>query len=339
MLYQLSYTRFYTKNLLYARRIVNKYITAVLITSSLRDIITPVAKSRKTGHLLTEKINPRTLRLDECSPIEIVESILAEDSTITEAVAKQKENIAGAVDLIVERISRGGRLIFIGAGTSGRLGVMEAAECPPTFGTDPSMIRAIIAGGRKAVWKSVEGAEDSAEESRAELKKIGLCKKDVLVGIAASAATPFVESALSYAEKKGSGRVLVTCNPADEHAADIIISVLVGPEAVVGSTRMKAGTATKMVLNMLTTASMVKLGKTYGNLMVDVQPGSAKLRDRAKRIVMEIAGVDEEKAAKLLKKSGWDVKAAVVMGKKNLTYRQAKDLLLKNNGFLRKALT
>jgi N-acetylmuramic acid 6-phosphate etherase len=211
----------------------------VLIIPPLRDIIIPVTKSRKTGHLLTEKINPRTARLDECSPGEIVGLILDEDSSIAKAVQKEKAHIAAAVELIVERMGRGGRLIFIGAGTSGRLGVMEAAECPPTFGTDPSLIRAIIAGGRKAVWKSVEGAEDSARESRAELKKIGLGENDVLVGIAASATTPFVESAFSYAEKKGSGRILVTCNPADTRVPDIVISLLVGPEAIVGSTRMK----------------------------------------------------------------------------------------------------
>ena len=311
----------------------------MLIIRPLRDIIITVTKSRKTGHLLTEKINPRTARLDECSSLEIVELIIMEDSAITKAIDSEKAHIAEAVELIVERMARGGRLVFVGAGTSGRLGVMEAAECPPTFGTDPSLIRAIIAGGSKAVWKSVEGAEDSARESREELKRSGLDEKDVLVGIAASGTTPYVESALLYAQKKGSGRILVTCNPADTDVPDIIISVLVGPEAVVGSTRMKAGTATKMVLNMLTTASMVKLGKTYGNLMVDVRPKSAKLRDRAKRIVMEISGVDEEMASKLLKKSGWDVKASVVMGKKNVTYDQARDLLLKNNGFLRKALS
>lgn len=297
-----------------------------------------MTKSRKTGHLLTEKINPRTSHLDQCSTDEIIRLILAEDDMITGAVKKERRHIAEAVELIVERLKRGGRLIFIGAGTSGRLGVMEAAECPPTFGTDPSLVRAIIAGGRKAVWRSVEGAEDSAREARRELKKIDLAENDVLVGIAASATTPFVESALKYAKKKGSGKILVTCNPVDTAIPDVVVSVLVGPEAIVGSTRMKAGTATKMVLNMLTTTSMVKLGKTYGNLMVDVLPRSAKLRDRALRIVTEIAGVDEREAAGLLRKSGWDVKASVVMAKKGIGYKKAKDLLLKNNGFLRKAL-
>ena len=295
-------------------------------------------ESRKTGHLLTEKINPRTTGLDACSTIGIVEMILREDKTITNAVEKEKDNISKAVELIVDRIRQGGRLVFTGAGTSGRLGVMEAAECPPTFGTDPSMIKAVIAGGERAIIRSVEGAEDSREDAVKALKELGLSRRDVLVGIAASADTPFVESAISYAGKKGAGVVLVTCNPSDNPLPDVTISLLVGPEVVVGSTRMKAGTATKMVLNMLTTASMVKLGKTYGNLMVDVQPKSAKLRDRAKRIVMHIAEVDEKRAEEFLQKSGWDVKASIVMAKKNLSHKKAEELLTKNKGFLREAL-
>ncbi|MEQ9620005.1 MAG: N-acetylmuramic acid 6-phosphate etherase [Deltaproteobacteria bacterium] len=295
-------------------------------------------EGRKTGHLLTEKINPRTTGLDGCSSVEIVELILAEDKTITDAVEREKDNIASAVELIVGRLERGGRLIFTGAGTSGRLGVMEAAECPPTFGTDPSMIRAVIAGGESAITQSVEGAEDSREDAVEALTELGLNKGDVLVGIAASAGTPFVESAVSYAKKKGAGVVLVTCNPADNPLPDVTISLLVGPEVLVGSTRMKAGTATKMVLNMLTTASMVRLGKTYGNLMVDVQPGSAKLRDRAKRIVMHIAEVDEDRAEEFLETSGWDVKTSIVMAKKRISHGKAKELLRKNKGYLREAL-
>ena len=297
-----------------------------------------MTESRKTGHLLTEKINPRTSDLDKCSSEEVVALILNEDRTITDAVEKETGRIASAVDLIVERLGRGGRIFFVGAGTSGRLGVMEAAECPPTFGTDPEMIRAIIAGGKDAVWQSVEGAEDSGSDAEKELTEAGLCDKDVVVGIAASAGTPFVQAALAYAERLGSGRVLITCNPVPEDSADAVITLLVGPEALVGSTRMKAGTATKMVLNMLTTASMVKLGKTYGNLMVDVQPRSSKLRDRAQRIVMHIGGVDEDRALELLEESNWDVKAAVVMAVKDISFEQAKKLLDENGGFLRKAL-
>jgi len=297
-----------------------------------------VTESRKTGHLLTEKINPRTLHLDKCSPLEVVELILQEDRAIVEAVHKQKDSIAKAIELVVGRLKLGGRLFFIGAGTSGRLGVIEAAECPPTFGTDPSLIQAFIAGGRDAIWQSIEGAEDSRTEAEGFLTEAGLSKDDVVIGIAASASTPFVEGGLQYAKNLGSGSVLVTCNPVNSSIAEVTIELLVGPEVVVGSTRMKAGTVTKMVLNMITTASMVQLGKTYGNLMVDVQPKSAKLRDRAKRIVMHIAEVNEEKAQELLEQSAWNVKASIVMEKKGLGLKDSKELLEKSNRFLREAL-
>ncbi|MCZ6639654.1 MAG: N-acetylmuramic acid 6-phosphate etherase [Candidatus Dadabacteria bacterium] len=297
-----------------------------------------MTESRKTGHLLTEKINPRTLHLDKCSPLEVVELILQEDRAIVEAVHKQKDSIAKAIELVVGKLKLGGRLFFIGAGTSGRLGVIEAAECPPTFGTDPSLIQAFIAGGRDAIWQSIEGAEDSRTEAQGFLTEAGLSKDDTVIGIAASASTPFVEGGLQYAKNLGSGSVLVTCNPVNSSIAEVTIELLVGPEVVVGSTRMKAGTVTKMVLNMITTASMVQLGKTYGNLMVDVQPKSAKLRDRAKRIVMHIAEVNEEKAQELLEQSAWDVKASIVMEKKGLGLKDSKELLEKSNGFLREAL-
>ncbi len=295
-------------------------------------------ESRKTGHLITEKINPRTVDLDKCSSAELVGLILNEDRTITDAIEKVRSDIASAVDLIVGKLRNGGRIFFIGAGTSGRLGVMEAAECPPTFGTDPELIQAIIAGGKGAVWQSVEGAEDRGEDAVLALSEAGLSSEDVLVGIAASATTPYVQSALKHAQEMGSGRILVTCNPVQEDSADVVISLLVGPEALVGSTRMKAGTATKMVLNMLTTASMVLLGKTYGNLMVDVQPRSSKLRDRAQRIVVHIGNVDEKSALELLEKSGWDVKSSVVMAVKDVSFEEAKKILADNDGFLRKAL-
>jgi len=297
-----------------------------------------VTENRKTGHLLTEKINPRTVHLDKCSPLEVVNLILREDSVIIDAIEKEKESIAGAAELVVGRLKLGGRLFFIGAGTSGRLGVLEAAECPPTFGTDPELIQGFIAGGREAIWQSIEGAEDSRTEAEKYLAEAGLTKDDVVIGIAASASTPFVEGGLQYAKNKGSGSVLVTCNPIDSSIAEVTIQLLVGPEVVVGSTRMKAGTVTKMVLNMITTASMVRLGKTYGNLMVDVRPKSAKLRDRAKRIVMHITAISEEKAAELLEQSGWDVKASIVMEKKGLSLEDSRELLEKHNGFLREAL-
>lgn len=297
-----------------------------------------MTESRKTGHLLTEKINPRTLHLDKCSPLEVVELILQEDRAIVEAVHQQKDSIAKAIELVVGKLKLGGRLFFIGAGTSGRLGVIEAAECPPTFGTDPSLIQAFIAGGRDAIWQSIEGAEDSRTEAEGFLTEAGLSKDDTVIGIAASASTPFVEGGLQYAKNLGSGSVLVTCNPVNSSIAEVTIELLVGPEVVVGSTRMKAGTVTKMVLNMITTASMVQLGKTYGNLMVDVQPKSAKLRDRAKRIVMHIAEVNEEKAQELLEQSAWNVKASIVMEKKGLGLKDSKELLEKSNRFLREAL-
>jgi len=297
-----------------------------------------MTEHRKTGHLITEKINPRTADLDRCSSTEIVELILNEDRTIADAIEKERSNIAAAVDLMVRKLGKGGRIFFAGAGTSGRLGVMEAAECPPTFGTDPGLIQAIIAGGKGAVWQSVEGAEDSGEEAMRALSEAGLSREDVFVGIAASATTPYVQSALKFAQEVGSGRILVTCNPVSEASADVVISLLVGPEALVGSTRMKAGTVTKMVLNMLTTASMVQLGKTYGNLMVDVQPRSSKLRDRALRIVMHIGNVNEKRALELLDKSEWDVKSAVVMAVKGVSFEEARELLTESKGFLRKAL-
>jgi len=296
-----------------------------------------VTETRKTGHLLTEKINPRTVHLDKCSPLEVVELILEEDRAIIEAIEKEKESIASAVELVVDKLKLGGRLFFIGAGTSGRLGVIEAAECPPTFGTEPELIQGFIAGGREAIWQSIEGAEDSRTEAQELLTEAQLTKDDVVVGIAASATTPFVESGLIYANKIESGSVLVTCNP-NSSIAEVTIQLLVGPEVVVGSTRMKAGTVTKMVLNMITTASMVQLGKTYGNLMVDVRPKSAKLRDRAKRIVMHITGISEEKAAQFLEASGWDVKTSIVMEKKGLSLEDSRELLENHNGFLREAL-
>lgn len=295
-------------------------------------------KSRKAGHLITERINPKSINIDKYSTLQIIELISEEDKKVAEAVAKQKRNIARAVDLIVSGLRRGGRLFFIGAGTSGRLGVMEAVECPPTFGTHPSLIQGVVAGGKKALWRSIEGAEDSTNEAKKVLSKLRLGEKDIVIGIAASATTPFVLGALSYAKKKGSAMVLITCNPINSQLANINISLLVGPEVISGSTRMKAGTATKMVLNMLTTASMVRLGKAYGNLMVDVQPNSKKLKDRARRIIMQILGIGPERADSLLNKSNWDVKISILMGMKNLSYKEAKERLARCDGFLRKAL-
>lgn len=294
--------------------------------------------SRPTGHHLTEKINSRTRNIDELSTSEIVDLIFNEDKEVINAVSKEKDKISKAIELVYKSLINNGRLFFVGAGTSGRLGVLEAAECPPTFGTDPEMIQAIIAGGKDAVYNSIEGAEDSNVDSADALKKKELSSKDIVIGIAASSSTPFVISAINYAKSISASSVLVTCSPV-ESAADVKIVLLVGPEVIVGSTRLKSGTATKMVLNMITTTSMVKLGKTFGNLMVDVQPKSSKLRDRAIRIVSEIAEVDNLEAEKLLKNSNWNVKAAIVMKLKNLSVKDAEKLLEQNKGFLKKALS
>jgi N-acetylmuramic acid 6-phosphate etherase len=298
-----------------------------------------VKRRRKTDDLITEAINPKTKDIDKSSAIKIIELISKEDIRVAGVVSKERKNIARAVDLIVNRLASGGRLIFVGAGTSGRLGVMEAAECPPTFGTHPGLIQGVIAGDKKALWRSIEGAEDSRIDAEKKLRKLKLNKADIAVGIAASVNTPFVEAALIYAKKKGCGRILITCNRvSDSPLADVCICPIVGPEVIVGSTRMKAGTATKMVLNMLTTASMIKLGKTFGNLMVDVQPRSEKLRDRAARIVMHVLAINRNEAHNLLKRSKWNVKLAIVMGSKTIGYKQAKEILSKHKGFLHRAL-
>ncbi|NIP30539.1 MAG: N-acetylmuramic acid 6-phosphate etherase [Candidatus Dadabacteria bacterium] len=293
---------------------------------------------RQTGHLLTEKINHRTTNIDELSTSEIVELINSEDNYVIKAVSDQKSNIVKAVELVYESLKNNARLIFIGAGTSGRLGVIEAAECPPTFGTDPEIIEAIIAGGKDAVWQSIEGSEDSEKDSKNELKSKKLTSSDTIVGIAASSSTPFVISALEYAKSIGCSTILITCNSLENYIADVSIELLVGPEVIVGSTRLKSGTATKMVLNIITTTVMVKLGKTFGNLMVDVQPKSSKLRDRALRIVMSICDIERKDAFDLLTKSGWDVKIAIIMKKKNLNKSGAENLLIESHGFLKKAL-
>ena len=296
-------------------------------------------KIRETGGLLTEKINPNTVDIDTKSTANIVETIISEDAVINGAISAEKNSISAAVELITESLSAGGRLFFVGAGTSGRLGVIESAECPPTFGTDPEMVQAIIAGGNEATTSSIEGAEDSREDSVNELKRRSVSSRDIVVGIAASSSTPFVESAIEYAKEINTKTVLVTCNPGSFKVPDITISLLVGPEVIVGSTRLKAGTATKMVLNILTTASMIRMGKTYGNLMVDVQPKSSKLRDRAVRIVTELCGIESDEAIELLTSSGWNVKASVVMNKKNMGLKEALGLLEQEKGFLKDALS
>ena len=297
-----------------------------------------VEKTRRTGHLLTEKANPRTVNIDELSCSEIIDLISGEDLEAFNAVSREKDSISQAAEMVFQSLKRGGRVFLVGAGTSGRLGVMEAAECPPTFGTDPQTVQAVMAGGHDAVWNSVEGAEDSATASVEALRSKKLSKDDVIVGIAASSGTPFVISALKYARTVGCASMLISCSEPENAPADLIITLLVGPEVIVGSTRLKAATATKMVLNMITTTAMVLLGKTYGNLMVDLKPTSSKLVDRAGRIIMEICGVGEEEAASLFREAGGNLKVAVVMKLEGLSLGESVRLLKENGESLKKTL-
>lgn len=264
---------------------------------------------------LTETRNPASTRIDEMSALEIVQLINAEDAFVAAAVAKELGSIARAVDGIVERMQRGGRLIYLGAGTSGRLGVLDASECPPTFSTPPGLVVGIMAGGDRALRSSFEDAEDSVSGGAADVEALNVAGADSVVGIAASGGTPYVVGALRAARERGALTISLACSSPSAIAAEAAIAIapLVGPEVVTGSTRMKAGTAQKMVLNMLSTATLIRLGKTYGNLMVDVQQSNAKLRDRAVRIVADICALSREDAATALQAASDDVKLAIVM--------------------------
>lgn len=287
--------------------------------------------------LPTEQRNPHSIDLDRLSIAQILRLMSSEDAKALRAVQQQHKPIAAAAALIARALRSGGRLFFAGAGTSGRLGVIEAAECPPTFHTPPSLIQAIMAGGKNAVFRSREGAED---DQNAGIRAAGsrIRRSDVIVGIAASGVTPFVKGALSAAARRGAKTVLVTCSAQATIQANLRIVVPVGPEVLTGSTRLKAGTATKLVLNMLTLSTMVQLGKTHGNLMVDVKPISQKLRARAVGLIRSLAGVSEEKAQNWLVKSRGRVKVAVVMARRSLTYRQAINRLTHASGRLSRAL-
>jgi N-acetylmuramic acid 6-phosphate etherase len=290
---------------------------------------------------LTERRNPTTAAIDQASALEIVDLIAAEDATIPGAVAKQRQEIARTIDLLEEAFRAGGRLFYVGAGTSGRLGVLDAAECPPTFGTDPDLVTGIIAGGTRAMLRSVEGAEDDVNAGIAEIDGHGVRSADVVIGIAASGTTPFVRAALGRAQALGARTVLVSCSEPPEvlrDTCDICITVLVGPEVVTGSTRMKAGTATKLVLNTLTTGAMIRLGKTYGNLMVDLRAWNAKLADRSERILMETTGVPREEARRALEAADGRAKVAMVMLKRGLGRAEAEALIEHHRGHLRPIL-
>jgi N-acetylmuramic acid 6-phosphate etherase len=264
--------------------------------------------------LTTEARNPASEELDRLSTIEFVRLVNREDAKLADAVAREAEAIAGAIDLIADRLEAGGRLVYAGAGTSGRLGVLDASECPPTFNTDPGQVIGLIAGGDHALRWAIEGAEDSSEDGARDLEAIGLCDRDVVVGISATGSAPYVLGAMRHARQTGAATVGFSCNAGSpvSSEATVGISVVVGPEVLAGSTRMKAGTATKMVLNMLTTGAMVKLGRTYGNLMVDLQATNRKLTARSLRIVEQIAGLSPADAAELLSSCGGDLKVAIV---------------------------
>ena len=294
----------------------------------------------KWQSLPTEAINPVSLAVDKAPVPAIVDMVINEDRKVIAAVQKERERIAHGVEIIVQALKRGGRIIFIGAGTSGRLGVVEASEMPPTFGTSPSLVQAIMAGGQDAVFKAKEGVEDNYEEGARSIGRLRLGKKDVVIGVSASGMTPFVRGGLTRARKVGAKIIFVTCWPGSElqNFVDLQIAPAVGPEIIAGSTRLKAGTATKMVLNMLTTISMIKVGKTYGNLMVDVRTGSEKLKDRARRILGVTTGLTYDEADALLKRAKWNVKAAIVMQKTGLTLPQALQRLKKADDLVRDAI-
>jgi N-acetylmuramic acid 6-phosphate etherase len=294
----------------------------------------------KWQSLPTEAINPVSLAVDKAPVPDIVDMIINEDRKVIVAVQKERERIAHGVEIITQALRKGGRVIFIGAGTSGRLGVVEASEMPPTFGTSPTLVQAIMAGGQEAVFRAKEGVEDNFEEGARSLARLRLGKRDVVIGVSASGMTPFVRGGLTRARKAGAKIIFVTCWPGSElqNFVDLQIAPAVGPEIIAGSTRLKAGTATKMVLNMLTTISMIKLGKTYGNLMVDVQTGSEKLKDRARRILTIVTGIDYDEADALLKRAKWNVKAAIIMQKASLTLPQSLKRLKKANDSVREAI-
>ena len=290
--------------------------------------------------LTTEQRNASTMDLDLMSTREILEAMNREDQTVPLAVAAQIPMIERAVQMVIHSFQNGGRLIYVGAGTSGRLGVLDAVECMPTFSAPPNMVVGILAGGTKALTKAVEGAEDNELLGKDDLKSISLNEKDTVIGIAASGRTPYVKGALLYAKEQRAKTVSISCNKKAEisQLAEVAIEIETGPEVLTGSTRLKAGTAQKLVLNMISTASMIGMGKTYQNLMVDVQPTNQKLVERAKRMIMEATDVDEKTASQYFDKANQHVKAAIVMILLQCSYEEAIKKLEKAKGFIRKAL-
>jgi N-acetylmuramic acid 6-phosphate etherase len=292
------------------------------------------------SNIETEQKNDRTKNIDLLTTIEVLKLINDEDKKVAYAVEKELPHIAEAVEIIHEKIDNGGRLIYCGCGTSGRLGILDAVECPPTFGVDPELIQGLIAGGMSAIIKAVEGAEDNSKLGEEDLQKIKFSNKDVLVGIAASGRTPYVLGAVTYANSIGAKTICLTCSPASNlsNIADISIVPLTGPEVITGSTRLKSGTAQKMVLNMLSTAVMIKFGKVYGNLMVDVKPSNEKLVERTVSIVRSVTGVDDFQARKTLEACGYSAKTAIVMIKCNMNAEKAEKALIEGDGHISRVI-
>ncbi len=300
---------------------------------------TPVLGISLGDARVTEQRNLRSAEIDLATPLEIVDIMNAEDRLVAEAVATQREGIARVIGFVESAFRAGGHLYYVGAGTSGRLGILDASECPPTFGSDPEQVQGIIAGGDKAVFRSQEGAEDSPEDGAAVIAAKGLGADDVLVGIAASGTTPFVRGALSQARAQGARTALVACTPVDTtfgSTLDALIVAVPGPEVVTGSTRLKAGTATKMILNMITTGAMIRIGKTYGNLMVDLRATNVKLKDRSERILSAVCGMPRDEARALLSAAGGSVKTGIVMQRLGVDRAGAEEALSIAGGVVRR---
>ena len=295
---------------------------------------------QQLASLTTEAENPASQKIDTLSSLEIVQLINAQDMEVSRAVGREAANIAQAIEVITTRISNGGRLLYLGAGTSGRLGVLDASECPPTFNTPPEMVVGIIAGGYKALHSAAEGVEDQPETAVEDLKSRSLSKSDVLVGIATSGRTPYVIGGLEYGRQLGAATIGLACNTQSplEAVADLMVTPVVGPEVITGSTRMKAGTATKLVLNMLTTGTMVRLGKTYGNLMVDLRATNTKLTARARRLAAQLTGLSEADVEPQLQACDGELKTTIVAVRCHLTPEAARDLLKRSGNQLRVAL-
>lgn len=290
---------------------------------------------------ITEHRNPRTTRIDLATPDEIVDLMSAEDRSVADAVASQRSEIGRAIGLVEDTFRERGRLFYVGAGTSGRLGILDASECPPTFGTDPTMVQGIIAGGTPAVFRSQEGAEDNPDGGAAAIDERDVGDKDCVVGIAASGTTPFVHGALLRARERGARTIVVACTPVPvgiTRLVDVAIVAVTGPEVVTGSTRLKAGTATKMILNMLTTGALIRIGKTWGNLMVDLQVTNQKLKDRGERILIETCGVTRDAAQELLASAGGSVKVAIVMHRASVGRDEAAKRIAEAGGLIRRVI-